>query len=183
MSSSNGNNPENNTSNSSVPTTPPASPPTDKNNKGEKARRSFRNLLWVIIVLLIGAIVGIISFLLIAPHLVFRGEAFPFFGGPMNIRALFTFIAEHIILSTVSIALLVSLVVVYARIYRQTKANFALGIFIVLLALLLDAIFTYPILQLFTSGIPTTELYYSLPTLGDVLTIVAYSVFLYLSLQ
>ncbi|MDH2900057.1 MAG: hypothetical protein PXY39_03725 [archaeon] len=159
--------------------TPPPSQPTDN----ERARRSFRNLLWVIIVLLIGAIVGIISFLLIAPHLVLRGGPLTFFGAPLKIDELFTFIAEHIILSTVSIALLVSLVFVYARIYGQTKANFALGIFIVLLALLLDEILTYPILQLFTSGLSTTDLYYSLPTLGDVLTILAYSVFLYLSLQ
>ncbi len=174
---SNNNNPENNTSSP----TPPASQPTGD----EKARRSFRNLLWVIIVIIIGVIVGIISFLLIAPHIVITGGAppFPFFGVTPNIGELSTFIAEHIILSTVSIALLVSLVIVYTRIYRQTKANFALGIFIVLLALLLEAIFTYPILQLYISGIPTSDLYYSLPTLGDILTILAYSVFLYLSLQ
>jgi hypothetical protein len=179
MSSSNSsNNPQDNTGNS----TPTAGQPTGSSD--EKARRSFRNLLWVIIVLLIGGVVGIIAFLLILPHLIITGGPPPFpFGGRMDIRLLFTFIAEHVILSTVSVALLVSLVIVYARIYRQTKANFALGIFIVLIALLLDGIFTYPILQLVSTGIPTTELYYSLPTLGDILTIVAYSVFLYLSLQ
>lgn len=146
----------------------------------QKSRRGMQGLLWVIIVLLVGAVVGIVSFLLIAPHLVVVGAPPPFFHG---INDLFTLIAEHIILSTVSIALLVSLVVVYARIYNQTKANFALGIFIVLLALLLEAILDYPILQLFVSGIPQSQLHYSLPTLGDVFTIVAYSVFLYLSLQ
>src|SRR5487761_898442 len=161
--------------------TPPPSQPTDN----ERARRSFRNLLWVIIVLLIGAIVGIISFLLIAHHLVLRGGPLTFFGAPMKIGELFTFIAEHIILSTVSIALLVSLVIVYARIYRQTKANFALGIFIVLMALLFEAILNYPILLLMTTpgGVPISEFSYSLPTLADVFTIVAYSIFLYLSLQ
>lgn len=174
-----GNNPQDNTGSP----TPPASQPTDN----AKARRSFRSLLWVIIVLLVGAIVGIISFLLIAPHLVIRGGGgpFPFFGSSMNIGELFTFIAEHIILSTVSIALLVSLVIVYARIYRQTKANFALGILIVLIALLFEAILNYPILLLMTTpgGVPISEFSYSLPTLADVFTIVAYTVFLYLSLQ
>jgi hypothetical protein len=171
--------------NNSGPPVPPASPPTTSNDENNaKARRSIRNLLWVILVLLIGAVVGILSFLLIAPHIVFRGGPPPFFpGSGPNVDELFTLIAGHIILSTMSIALLVSLVTVYARTYRQTKANFALGIFIVLLALLLEASFTYPILQLYTTGIPASDLYFSLPALGDVLTIIAYSVFLYLSLQ
>ncbi|HKW04847.1 MAG TPA: hypothetical protein VJN71_06055 [Nitrososphaerales archaeon] len=170
------NNQENNTGNPA----PSVSQPTDN----EKPRRRFRSLLWVVIVLLIGAIVGIISFLLIAPHLSFGGAGpFPFFGGPVDLEELSTSIAEHIILSTVSIALLISLVSAYAKIFRQTRANFALGIFIVLIALLLDAILTYPILQLFYGGIPTADLNNPLPPLGDLLTIVAYTVFLYLSLQ
>ncbi len=159
------------------------SSPSESKPAEEKHGSGLRGLLWVIIVLLVGAMVGIVSFLLIAPHLGVRGGGpFPF-PSPSFVMDLFTLIAEHIILSTVSIALLVSLVVVYARIYRQTKANFSLGIFIVLLALLLEAILEYPILQLYISGIPYSELYYSLPALGDVFTIVAYSVFLYLSLQ
>jgi hypothetical protein len=173
---------DNNNSRDTIGSSSPGGPPRGSTDD-EKAGRSLRSLLWVIIVLLIGAAVGVIVFLVILPHLVFIGPPpFPF-GGHMDLRLLFTFIAEHMILSTISVALLVSLVFVYVRIYRQTKANFALGILIVLIALLLDAIFTYPILQLVSTGIPDTELYYSLPTLGDVLTIVAYSVFLYLSLQ
>jgi hypothetical protein len=158
-----------------------------ENNAGEtkpaeeKQGRGLQGLLWVLIVLLVGALVGVLAFLLIAPHLVVGGP--PPFPGSSSIDDLFTLIAEHIILSTVSIALLVSLVIVYGRIYNKTKANFALGIFIVLLALLLEEMLDYPILQLFISGIPKSELYYSLPALGDVFTIVAYSVFLYLSLQ
>jgi hypothetical protein len=148
----------------------------------EKSGRGLQGLLWVAIVLLVGAIVGTVSFLLIAPHIVVVGGPPPFVG-TSAVSDLFTLIAEHIILSTVSIALLVSLVVVYGRIYKQTKANFALGIFIVLLALLLDEILDYPILQLFIHGISPSQLHYSLPAVGDAFTIVAYSVFLYLSLQ
>lgn len=168
---------------------PQAVPPGGGNSSSRPSevqpsgRRSLRSLMWVIFVLAIGAIVGIISFLLIAPHLHLRG----FFPGvpPESgyIIEIFTLIAEHIILSTISIALLVSLVVVYGRIYRQTRANFALGIFIVLIALLFETILNYPILQLLTTGYPVSLVSSPLPTLADVFTIVAYSVFLYLSLQ
>jgi heme A synthase len=171
------NNPENN---NNISSTPAENQPTGN----QKSRRRFRSLLWVIIVLLIGIIVGIISFLLIAPHIVYVGP--PPFGFPPssgNLGALFTLIAEHIILSTVSIALLVSLVVVYARTYGRTRANFALGIFVVLLALLFEAILNYPILQLLLGPVPKSEFDNPLPTLADVFTIVAYTVFLYLSLE
>jgi len=149
-------------------------------------RRRLQSLLWVILVLAIGAITGVITFLLIAPDLTLRG----FFPGPPPsglMMEIFTRLAEHIILSTISIALLVSLVLVYGRIYKQTKANFALGIFIVLLALLFETILNYPIIQILAAGprgIPTNELFSSsLTMLADIFTIVAYSVFLYLSLE
>lgn len=166
------NNPENNVGPSPSVSSPPE----------EKRGRALRSLVWVILVILIGAIVGILCFLVIAPNIVVVGGPPPFFGSS-SVSKLFTLIAEHIILSTIGIALLVSLLVVYGRIYRQTRANFALGIFIVLLALLLQAVLDYPVLQLFAIGIPSSQLHYSLPTLGDVFTIVAYSVFLYLSLE
>ncbi len=51
------------------------------------------------------------------------------------------FLEFHIILSTVGMALLVALIVVYARTYVQTKANFILGLLVVLFALLLQALF------------------------------------------
>ncbi len=153
-------------------------PPEDKSSGDEKASKSFRSLLWVIIVLLIGTIAGIILFLFVASHIIIIGGGPP---PPGFIAGILTFLAEHIILSTVSVALLISLVLVYGRIYRQTRANFSLGIFIVLLALLFQAILNYPILELYlVNNLGPTA--FSSP-LADVFTIVAYAVFLYLSLE
>jgi len=86
----------------------------------------------------------------------------------------------HVILSTIEIVLLVSLVAVYIRVYAETRANFSLGLIIVLAALLIHSFLSYPLVVndvgsiLYGSGLffPYT----------DLLTITAYSVFLYLSL-
>jgi hypothetical protein len=175
-------NPDNSNNNSNPQAVPPASD-NQPNEIQPHRRRSLQSLLWVILVLATGAIVGVVSFLLIAPHLSLRGffPGFPPSSG--YIMDIFSFIAEHIILSTISIALLVSLVIVYGKIYRQTRANFALGIFIVLLALMFETILNYPILQLLTTGYSVNLASSPLPTLADTFTIVAYSVFLYLSLE
>jgi hypothetical protein len=87
----------------------------------------------------------------------------------------------HVILSTIEIVLLISLVAVYIKVYTETRANFSLGLIIVLSALLVHSFLSYPLIVnsiepiLFGSGLffPYT----------DLLTIVAYSVFLYLSLE
>lgn len=86
----------------------------------------------------------------------------------------------HVVLSTIEIVLLVSLVAVYIKVYAETRANFSLGLIIVLGALFIHSILSFPLLvneigqTLYGSGLffPYT----------DVLTIIAYSVFLYLSL-
>lgn len=159
--------------------------PADRDRTGKKAGRGrLASLLWVIIVLAIGAMVGLISYLAIAPHIVVLTPGPPFGDfGHLPDRGLLTVLAWHIILSTVSIALLVSLVVVYGRTYSQTRANFALGILIVLIALLLQQLFTYPVFQLILVGstlLTRTPVY---DFAADVFTIVAYSIFLYLSLE
>jgi len=86
----------------------------------------------------------------------------------------------HVVLSTIEIVLLVSLVAVYIKVYAETRANFSLGLIIVLSALFIHSFLSYPLVVndvrsiLFGSGLffPYT----------DLLTIIAYSVFLYLSL-
>jgi len=85
----------------------------------------------------------------------------------------------HIVLSTISVALLVSLVVVYVKMYIETKANFALGLVLVLL--LLQTLLSYPVL-IGLAGPPPVGPGYWGPS-ADVLTIGAYAVFLYLSLE
>lgn len=152
-----------------------------------KSGGSMSNLLWMLIVLLTGAAVGIVSFLLVAPHIVISGGhtpfPFPILVSSRVMSALTTLIAGHIILSTISIALLASLLFVYGRTFRQTRANFALGILIVLLALLFEATLDYPILQLSLGPVSSTEFSSPLPTIADIFTVVAYTVFLYLSLE
>jgi hypothetical protein len=87
----------------------------------------------------------------------------------------------HIMLTTVSIALLVALLVVYVRMYAQTKANFSLGLVVVLFALLVQALLSYPIVIGFVGAV------YLGPGLSsqfaDVFTVCAYAIFLYLSLE
>jgi hypothetical protein len=87
----------------------------------------------------------------------------------------------HVILSTIEIVLLVSLVAVYIKVYAETRANFSLGLIIVLGALTVHSFLSHPLVVndvgsiLYGSGLffPYT----------DLLTIIAYSVFLYLSLE
>ncbi len=69
---------------------------------------------------------------------------------------------------------------VYLKVYSETRANFALGLVAVLSALLLQTLFSYP-LVLGTEGVILVP--GILTTLADFLTIGAYTVFLYLSLE
>jgi hypothetical protein len=87
----------------------------------------------------------------------------------------------HVILSTIEIVLLVSLVAIYVKVYAETRANFSLGLIIVLGALSVHSFLSFPLVVneiepiLYGSGLffPYT----------DLLTIIAYSVFLYLSIE
>jgi len=132
--------------------------------------------LWVVVVLLAGVVAGVLmSDLATLPEEsrepFFRGV--PVFNPDPSIRL-------HIVLTTVEVALLVSLVIVYLKVYSETHANFALGLVIVLSALFLQTLFSYPLI-LGTQGVilvPGT-----LTMLADFLTIGAYTVFLYLSLE
>ena len=85
------------------------------------------------------------------------------------------------VMSTVSISLLIALVVVYLRIYAKTGANFALGILVVMFALLLQALFRYPLVLAFVGRIEFQSV--SFLTVADIFSIAAYSIFLYLSLE
>jgi hypothetical protein len=139
-------------------------------------KKSTAGKLWVVVVLLVGLVAGVLlSELATLPdesrEPFFRG--IPVFNPDPSIRL-------HIVLTTVEVALMVSLVIVYLKVYSETRANFALGLVIVLSALLLQTVFSYP-LVLGTGGVilvPGT-----LNTLADFLAIGAYTTFLYLSLE
>ncbi len=130
--------------------------------------------LWVLVVLLVGAALGgLLSLFLPEP------EHFGHFRYvPFSLEPLLQF---HILLSTIQISLLVALVIVYFRVYRATRANFALGLVIVLVALMLQSLLSHPILVGLVGDIALGPVV--LVPSADILTIVAYTIFLYLSLE
>jgi hypothetical protein len=138
--------------------------------------------LWVVVVLLAGLVAGVLLSDLATLPEESRDPFFyrvPVFNPDPSIRL-------HIILTTVEVALLVSLVIVYLKVYRETRARFTLGLVAIFAALLLQTIFSYP-LVLGTGTAQTNVLVILVPglltLLADFLTIGAYTVFLYLSLE
>ena len=87
----------------------------------------------------------------------------------------------HIILATVGIALLVALLAVYAEIYGETRARFAFGVVLVIIGLLAQGVFEYPLLLGLAGPFEAAR---QVPQLfADSFTVAAYAVFLYLSLE
>lgn len=126
---------------------------------------------WVAVVITAGVLLGmILSYFVSVPY----GWRFI----PPQFREA---LILHIVLSTVSISLLVALVIVYIGVYASTGARFALGIIIVVFALLLQSLVQYPLLLgLF---FPFAEGQESFLSFADVFTVAAYTIFLYLSLE
>ena len=130
--------------------------------------------VWLPIVLAVGIFLGVLlSFFVPEP---------PPFGfwryAPFELEWAIMF---HTVLSTVSIALLVALAVIYTRVYAETGARFSLGITIVLLALLVQSLIQYPLFLGLTGPFePAQDQFLSF---ADLFTILAYTIFLYLSLE
>ena len=144
----------------------------------KKKKKSYSSRLLVPFIVLLGVVVGVLTYLGVANTMPeFRG--FPGFGGPFGPRL---FLEYHIILSTVSIFLLLALIVVYSERYLRTKANFVLGLIIVLFSLLLQNLLSYPLLREFIDRTPLATIGSSSP-IADIFAIIAYSVFLYLTLE
>ena len=138
----------------------------------EQKTKKATSKLWVPFVIAVGILLGLaVSFAFPAPFERFEGA--PLFFDPIFIL--------HVVLSTVSITLLVALLVVYLGVYSKTQANFALGITIVLAALLAESLLQYP---LFLGLVGRFAVGHG-PFLdsADIFTIIAYAVFLYLSLE
>ena len=125
---------------------------------------------WVLLVLGLGVALGVLLAAIplpdVDPRPPFRFERFE---------------DVAVVLSTVAVALLVALLVVYIRTYRDTQANFALGLVLVRIALLVQSVLTSPVL-LGAFG-------HRLGGLGpffffaEAFKAAAFSLFLYLSLQ
>ena len=143
-----------------------------------EARKKGRgSKLLVLAVLLTGILLGALSSLASPAPEEPRFEHFPGF---------FSFTPEpllqfHVFVTTMEIVLLVALLTIYVKVYVDTRANFSLGLVIVLLALLLQALFSYPLLLGMVGPVPVGQGEF-LP-FADVFMIIAYTVFLYLSLE
>jgi len=138
----------------------------------EIARTKWGASVWVPIVLIIGIIAGLGFLLLPSP------VQHPFGRPPSEFE---TFENFGLILSTLNVALLVALLVIYSRMYRHTGASFALGLVLVLGALLAETVAGSPILfRLFTIP-PGGETPFLL--IAETFKAVALTVFLTLSLQ
>lgn len=145
----------------------------------EKAPKKRTSKLWVPLVLLVGMVAGLLLYFWSSMNTEynFGFQRIPFqpgFGPE-------TFGELHIILSTISVALLLALLVVYGRTYLQTKANFILGLLVVLFALLLQSLTVFPVILGIAEHQPILPQFSS--NIADAFTIVAYTVFLYLSLE
>jgi hypothetical protein len=145
------------------------------------------NKLWVPLVVAIGASIGFLSYAVSVSAPNFRTippfvRPGPFGEQPKFLQISLLFQEFHIVLSTIGIALLVALLVVYTRTYMKTKANFIFGLVIMLFALLLNSILTYPVFLGYFGEFGFPAPFFFSP-IADLFTIFAYTVFLYLSLQ
>jgi hypothetical protein len=146
-------------------------------NKNDTTKRGVRpSKVWVPAVIFLGALIGAVSY-----YIASQSAQFPRFGRLGEFFAADAYLEFHIILSTIGMALLVALILVYARTYQQTKANFILGLLVMLFALLLQALLTYPLLL--ELELTPRFAFAVFSPVADFFTIVAYAVFLYLSLE
>ena len=143
-----------------------------ENNGGER-----QPVLWVLVVIACGLIAGGLLWLVhpIAPG---PGPGLPPAGGP---AASGTLGRAAGVLSLVDLALLVSLIVVYVRTYRDTRAPFALGLVLFLVALVIESTsLSLPILAAFGFGWGGLGIFFLVSTIFET---IALAVFLYLSLN
>ncbi len=149
------------------------------NSEINKPARKAPSKLWVPVVVLLGAVSGLLLYFwsVMNSYFDFGFERIPFQPG----FGVETFGELHIILSSVSVSLLLALIIVYGRTYLQTKADFILGLLVVLFALLLHSLVTFPVILGIAEHSPIRPDFIS--NIADIFTIVAYTVFLYLSLE
>jgi hypothetical protein len=128
--------------------------------------------VWVPIVLIIGLVAGLGFLFLPSP------VQHPFGRPPPEFE---TFENFGLLLSTLNLALLVALVVIYSRMYSHTEASFALGLVLVLGALFAETFAGSPLLFRLFSIPPSGQTPFLL--IAETFKAVALTVFLYLTLQ
>jgi|HubBroStandDraft_4_1064222.scaffolds.fasta_scaffold858250_2 hypothetical protein len=139
-----------------------------------------RAALWVLAVIVIGLVVGL-ALALLVPVPAGPGAPPRQPGSPPPPPGAQPFAQAMVVLSSVSIAELLALLVVYGRTYRTTQAPYMLGLFVFLLALLMETLLTSPFLLIaFGTGPGSLGRFLAL---GQLLMAVALGIFLYLSVQ
>ena len=135
--------------------------------------------VWVPVILVLAVLLGLVLAKTIPPPVCPYGFYCP---PPAYTYALSLYEALelHVVLSTIEIVLLASLVAVYIKVYVETRANFSLGLIIVLGALFVHSVLSHPLVVNHIEPILYGSLFFPY---ADILTIIAYSVFLYLSLE
>lgn len=151
-------------------TTGPTAPP------GKSSRARKREGL-VALVLLVGVALGLLSLVLTPIPEEDRPDLFRH----LTSISPYSLLEVHLILTTAEIVLLLALLGVYIKVFYETKASFALGLNVMLGALLLHTVFSYPLLEGLEGPVPVGPGIF-LP-FSDIFTIGAYVVFLYLSLE
>ncbi len=142
-------------------------------------KHSYTQKLWVPVVIIAGLAIGeSISYLSTGSE-----EYGPPWGGFGYFPHFRTdpVLQSHVVLTTVEVALLLALVTIYVRMYAQTRASFSLGLVVMLFALLVEALLSYPVVIGYYGPV-SLEPGLSSPS-ADVFTVCAYAVFLYLSLE
>ncbi len=132
--------------------------------------------VWVLLVLVVGIVAGLVLAALPAGTTTVPSPG----RGPGWHLTLSSASDYDVVLSTVGIALLVALLVVYTRVYSETKAHFSLGLVIVLFALFLESVLTSPLV--YGAFGQTTDGLGTFLALADLFKVIAFVVFLYLSL-
>jgi ABC-type anion transport system duplicated permease subunit len=141
-----------------------------------KGKNGTIQKLLVPLVLIVGLLVGeLISYVSAVPEDK-RGDPFRHFPEHFT-DPLF---GLHIVFTTIEVALLISLLVIYLRTYAETRARFALGLVVVLGAFLVQALLSYPLVAGLLGPVNMGPGLSS--QISDVVTICAYTIFLYLSL-
>ena len=137
-------------------------------------KRGHSGIVWLLIVLALGISIGILLSLFAQVRFIGPGPRPP----PYTLEPVLTL---RVIVSTTSVALLIALIVVYLRMYAETKANFAAGIVVVLFALLLHSLISYPLLVVRMGSIAVGAGEFL--STADIFMVVAYAILLYLSLE
>ena len=138
-------------------------------------KRGIGPTAWTLLVLGIGLALGVVAALVSKPW----RPAGPGPGPGMMAFAVFSDVDA--VLSTIGLVFLLALVYVYAKTYADTKARFALGLIVVLAALLFQALLTSPLLfGAFGHGLGGLGPFV---LVADAFKAVAFAAFLYLSLQ